>query len=187
MEEKTNSAEREFSSIDLVARKIDKIMGVIEDTIGFTCFTAMLLVVLYNIVMRYILKLPNNWGEETARYLFIVLSFAACSLCVREGSHLGVTVIHDKLTGKAQRVMEFVVDIISFATYVSLVFIMSSYVAVAVKSGQVTPSLRIPFYYLYAALEVSFIMCVIRSIMVIWNKYISKTHPLDAEFEEVMM
>lgn len=57
----------------------------------------MLFVGLYQVIGRYVLKISTPWTEELLRYLYVLLTYGACGLCVKQGSYIAITVISDRI------------------------------------------------------------------------------------------
>ncbi|MBS3918195.1 MAG: TRAP transporter small permease subunit [Deltaproteobacteria bacterium] len=58
---------------------------------------AMTVSVLLGVLFRYVLKAPLPWSEEMARYLMIWGVSLGASIAFREGSHVGITILVDRL------------------------------------------------------------------------------------------
>jgi len=76
-------------------QRCDNILSAAESWITVICFALMCLIVIIGIIMRFILKTPNPYGEEASRYLMVCGIFIGVSIGVRQRAHLGVTVIVD--------------------------------------------------------------------------------------------
>ena len=59
--------------------------------------TGMLAALLLQIVARYVMRIPFPWVEELARYLMIWTGFLGSSLAIRRGSHLGFSMLVERL------------------------------------------------------------------------------------------
>ena len=167
-----------FNAADRALLKIDKVFCYFENTFCISIFCIMVLTVLYNVTMRYVFKHPNAWGEELARYTFILLTYFGNIICVREYSHVGVEVLSDRLKGVPKFVDQLIIDFLSICGYTVLSYILFLYTKTAILSNQVTPAMRIPFPIIYGLICCAFVLCVIRALMMIWDRYISKTHPI---------
>ena len=65
---------------------------------------AMMLSLFWQVFTRFIIKVPATWTEEIARYTFIYMVMIGAALGVRHSAHFGVTMLSDKLHGKARLV-----------------------------------------------------------------------------------
>ena len=164
---------------------VDTKLSKVENALSMFLFIVMTVSVLINIVLRYIFKIPNLYGEEIARYAFILVVYMGCSICVKEDSHLGVEVFINKLKEKTRGTIRFIVDIVVTGTYVLLIYLFVKFALRSIRVFQVTPAMRIPFYWLHSIIAFCFVLCLVRSIMRLWDRYISTTHPLNKKEVEV--
>jgi TRAP-type C4-dicarboxylate transport system permease small subunit len=66
------------------------------------------LVVPWGVYTRYVLDSAASWPEPMAILLSIVLTFFGAAACYRSGTHMRVTVLRDRLQGRAQRAVDLV-------------------------------------------------------------------------------
>jgi TRAP-type C4-dicarboxylate transport system permease small subunit len=58
---------------------------------------AMVAVVSAQVVMRYVFNGSFDWADEVSRIAFVWTTFLAIPLGIREGAHVGITLLVDKL------------------------------------------------------------------------------------------
>jgi len=73
-------------------RKVDYV-----NIITVFAFIVMVIVVLLQVIFRYVMRISVPWTEEFARYLLILITFVGGALAVRDKQHISVTAIIDKL------------------------------------------------------------------------------------------
>lgn len=78
-------------------RKIDYV-----NIVNTLAFIVMAIVVLLQVIFRYVMRISVPWTEEFARYLLILITFVGGALAIRDKQHIAVTVILDKLPKKAR-------------------------------------------------------------------------------------
>ena len=151
------------------------ILDKIEANISFVCFSLMLIVVLIGVFLRYVIKVPNPWGEELSRYFMIYGIYIGIAMCVKQRAHIGVDVVINNLSGKPKKLVMIIGNIITIAAYI-LLTILSIQVALTIKnSGQVTASLRIPMYLLYLSIPLGFILSTIHGIELFIKDHVSNS------------
>lgn len=77
-----------------------KVLDVIEMTIRFISrvfIGAIVAVIFYAVVMRYIFHRPPAWSEELSRFIFIWMIMFSAVLVTREESHIQITFVLDLL------------------------------------------------------------------------------------------
>lgn len=77
-------------------RKVDYV-----NIITILAFIVMVIVVLLQVIFRYVMRISVPWTEEFARYLLILITFVGGALAIRDKQHIAVTAIIDKLPKKA--------------------------------------------------------------------------------------
>src|SRR5699024_5671688 len=75
-------------------------------------FMLMLLLVIMQVLYRYVLHIPIPWAEELARYLFTWLIFLGASITSANDEHLSIDVFQDLLPEKIKMYVKIIIDII---------------------------------------------------------------------------
>ena len=185
MKNATNHARHNTFAICI--KNIDKMLSFFEGLFTSIAMVAISITVLYNIVMRFILHMPNLYGEEICRYLFVVGVFTSISIGVRGRSHLGITFLVDILPPKFSRMIKILVALAIGALYVFLAYICLLYTISGYRMGQLSTNMRFPLWIPFAFMVIGFFLCAVRAFMLFWNDYIDKTHPLTEIEEEVLL
>ncbi|WP_093193972.1 TRAP transporter small permease [Salimicrobium halophilum] len=151
-----------------------KILKKIEEStiaLGLLAVTALLFV---NIILRYVFSANTTWAEEFIRYVMIWITFIGAGVCFRKGLHVGVDFVLDLLKGKAKKGLELFIALASVIFMVLLVWYSIQLVSFTRQTGQITPSLQIPLYYIYLAIPVgaalSLLHLSIRIVNILRNK-----------------
>lgn len=94
----------------------------IDDILAFLLFWALGGVTFLQFFTRYVLNDSVAWTEEIGRYLLMVLTFVGAAVVFRRRSNIAVTLFVDSLPGPFDRVVRFVVDVITVAFVALLVW-----------------------------------------------------------------
>ena len=78
-------------------RKVDYV-----NIVNTLVFIVMAIVILLQVIFRYVMRISVPWTEEFARYLLILITFVGGALAIRDKQHIAVTAILDKLPKKAR-------------------------------------------------------------------------------------
>ena len=160
---------------------IDKRLYYFECSVSLVCLIAMIFVVLYGIVMRFVFRAPNPYGEELSRYLMICFIYLGVSLNVRSKGHLAVEMIVDLLPTAGQKACKIVADIISILAYGAFTYLAYILIRNMLKVVQYSTQMRMPMWVIYMALLVGFALATLRSLLLFWNDYIAKNRVLGLE------
>jgi TRAP-type C4-dicarboxylate transport system permease small subunit len=126
--------------------------------------SAMTLVVGANIASRYLTGHSFAWADEVARYLMIWLTFTGAGLILRRGGHVAITRLQDALPDTGQRILRAalvagLLVFFGFMVHVGLQYAQR-------MQFQLSPALRIPFSYVYAAMPIGFGLLIVHLLII---------------------
>jgi TRAP-type C4-dicarboxylate transport system permease small subunit len=132
--------------------KISKLVNRCAELVLAVFLSALALVVFLQVVFRYVLHLPLFWTEETARYCLVWASFLGAGVALRNGQHIAVTILVDRLPAKVRVVLVRAAQL-SIAAIVVVIF-WGGIDLVQITQCQISPALRIPMCYPYLAIPI---------------------------------
>ena len=135
-----------------IVRGIHKVSGWL-DRIGagasFVMLAAMVIITGLQIVSRVFFT-ALSWSEEVARYLLVWSTFIGASCVYKHAGHISVTFVQGLLPGVGKKILEILVHLICGAFFAVLVYYGVIYAGK--QGGQLSPAIRVPMSYLYAAI-----------------------------------
>ncbi|MDL5363845.1 TRAP transporter small permease [Halalkalicoccus sp. NIPERK01] len=145
---------------------------------GFYIFLTLIIVL--EVFRRFALDSASLWGEETARFSFIYLTWIGASWGVRKRQHIRINIIHRYLSNRGVGIMYIISDI---AMLIFAYFSVSWFVPVlqtTAEQGAVTQALRVNQEYFMFAVLLGFILLTIRTIqMLVWDVHaVINDHPV---------
>ncbi len=131
--------------------------------------TICVILVNFNVIMRYVAHHPIQWSEEIVTSLFVWTVFIGSAYAYRMHAHLGVDIVVNHLHGKPKAIVSWIVTIIELAILVMVTIISAEYVyhLLYVRGNfkpAVTDVLRIPKAYTGIAVPIGFGLSTIYSI-----------------------
>jgi TRAP-type C4-dicarboxylate transport system permease small subunit len=72
------------------------------------------LVLTYSVVVRYVLRIPTDWQDETAVFLIVGTVFCCAAAVQARRGHVGIEAIAVLLSERANHIRMIVVDVLSF-------------------------------------------------------------------------
>lgn len=135
-------------------------------TATFCCalLTAMIILVVWQVVSRYVLNSPSTFTEETLRYGVIWLSLVGTAYVAGKNKHMAVDLLSERLTGNARKTLILVIQLF-FVVFGAAVLIKGGMKAVSIAAFQRSAVLQIPMGYVYGALPVSGVLMVIYGVL----------------------
>ena len=120
---------------------------------------AMAVIVMLQIIFRFVIFIPLPWSEELARYLMIWTGMVGSFVALREGRHIGVTMVVDRLPPRAAT---WVSVFVQAATILFLVILaQQGFALTLVNLNQLSPAMRIPMFYPYLAVPVGAALMIV--------------------------
>lgn len=112
--------------------------------------------VLWQVTARFVLGDPSTVTQDLARYLLIWLSILGASYVVGQRGHLALELLVENLSGRALRVVQFVIlgCVAAFALFVMVVGGLR-FVYIQATLGQTSPTLEWPLWTVYAVIPLS--------------------------------
>ena len=120
--------------------------------VGSLAFNVVL--VFFQVVMRYVFQNSLSWSEELARYIFHWQTWLGASYAVKEHRHLRVEMLADRFKGRARLVFELFVLVVWFGFSGFLAYQGYQMTSFLVQSGQTSAAMQIPISWAYASVPV---------------------------------
>ena len=106
-----------------ILKKLDKALIKIQEYCVILCVIAMVLLICWQVLCRYVLIIPTSYAEELCRLAIVWCIFVGSSLAMRNNDHMGV----DALLTRLPRTIRLVFHIIIYALIVVLAYVMVRY------------------------------------------------------------
>ena len=119
-------------------------------------------VVLLQVLMRYLFAYPNPWSEEVSRYCFIWLSLLGASLAVEHRAHFRFDQVTGKLAPRTKRAVE--TGARAVVLIFALLLIGTGIALMDLTMAERSPALNLPVALVYAAAPVSGALMVIHML-----------------------
>lgn len=123
---------------------------------------AILIILTYQVMARYILKTTPSWSEELSRYLFIWVIFLGASYAAQAASHIRIETLN-KAWPRAMRKPIMLIGTIVWIIF-NLVILYSSgvYTYKIFVSKQISIGVNINMGWAYLAIPVGYALMIIR-------------------------
>ena len=136
----------------------------------FTCLLliALVIVVLLQILYRYILAAPLSWSEEISRYLLVWISFFGAAVAIKHKGHFGLGFDELFFPSVLKVPISLLIDL-AMLGFVALVLIGQGIKFLAVGKSQGSPMLNLPMIYVYLAIPTSGLAMAYYLVKDIWR------------------
>jgi len=143
-------------------RALNRAIVGIETGVAGGLLIAVSVVVLLQVLMRYLFAQPNPWSEEVSRFCFIWLSLLGASLAVEKRSHFRFDQVMRKLAPRVGRAVEVAASAV--VVLFALLLIGTGIALMGLTIGERSAALNLPVALVYAAAPVSGVLMVIHML-----------------------
>jgi C4-dicarboxylate transporter DctQ subunit len=143
---------------------LDRILSRFEE-VATTAFISVAVVVTFvEVIYRYVFGGSLGWANEVTIIAVIWATLIGASLGVREGIHIGVDVVVERLPWALARVATMVALMASAAWVFAVGIWGVEFVRFQMRTNRLTPELEIPAWTTYAVVPLSMFMMTFRFV-----------------------
>jgi len=132
--------------------------------------SVMIVVVLFGVVNRFLLKLPISWTEEVSRFLMIWICMLGSTIAVKNGTHVAVLYFISKFREKGRQKIAF----INHLLIIAFLIIPSLYgIKLCIsQAGQLSPALRISMFYPFLSVPLGCIIMILHELALLKQAFL---------------
>lgn len=117
---------------------IDSISDSMAWLMKFFCY-ALVLIICYDVTMRYVFNAPTEWAFETAMMIGCTIYALAWTYTQRHNSHMRVDVIYARLSPRGKAIIDILGTVFVFLPLMAvLIQVSSTYALRAWKTGELS-------------------------------------------------
>ncbi len=140
-------------------RTLNRVLVALETLAAGALLVTVSVVVLLQVLMRYLFAYPNPWSEEVSRFCFIWLSLLGAALAVEYRAHFRFDQVTKGLAPRLRRAVETGARVV--VLIFALLLVGTGIVLMDLTAGERSAALNLPIALVYAAAPVSGLMMVI--------------------------
>lgn len=126
------------------------------------CIAVMSILVIAQVVLRYVFNDPLTWSEEMARILFIYLSFLGIGAAYGRRRHMFIDALIILLPARAKRAVEFAVAGLASAFLITVIGLTIRSMGDLHRMEIATPALEYPMIFVYMVIPVGLSALIIQ-------------------------
>ena len=153
-------------------QKVDKCLSMIENAVIILRLSAMFLILLAQVIMRYVFSRPLTWSEEAARFIFVYVSFIGISYAYRQKGHIRMEVVVNLFPQAVRRGLEVLINLGTIALFCYM--IPFSFRFIGIQAGVKATATHIPMSIVYTALPLGMALSCVRllisSLRIVWGE-----------------
>ncbi|MFQ3282769.1 TRAP transporter small permease [Reinekea sp.] len=139
-----------------------------EEIFASLAISVTVLMVIINVILRYVFGFVVPWSEELSVICFIWATYFGISSCYKHKLHMGVDVIITLLPEHAKRIFRLVIFTFLLILNVVLAYLSFDYTMLSTK---VTPVMGMSYFTINGVLVVCFSLMAIHTLIFIKDEY----------------
>ena len=117
--------------------------------LSMACIAIMTILVIAQVVLRYVFNDPLDWSEEMARIMFIYLAFIGIGAAYGRRRHMAIDALVILLPSRMKRAVEFSVVGIASVFLLAIIMITVRSMVELHRIDITTPALEYPMAFVY--------------------------------------
>lgn len=135
----------------------------IEKWLCVFLISIMLVVLTYQMFCR-LASVQNVWTDELGRYLYIWLVYLSAGLAMYYGQHIRIDILHKAWPKSIRKYVDYFGILVNIVFCGFILYGTTRYTFYVEGTNQVSGSIKIPMYLVYAAVNVGFLSIILRQI-----------------------
>lgn len=153
--------------------RLDKwIMSIITGLVGISVII-LTLVVFFQVIARYVLKMSVDGLQELPTFLLIFTVWLAAAMNARKkGGHIKLELIEIIIKNpKVIKAIEIFIDVLTIAALAIFAYLCLEYVQYGIETGEASIGLKMPMWWLTSVLLVGVVLMIIYNIMHVYKEF----------------
>ena len=155
-----------------VLNKIKRVFDKILEILGTACLGVMTVLVVYQVITRYVFNHPSGFSEVTAQYLFVWMIMFGSAYVYGSKEHLTIDILKDKFSPLVYMIVEIFTNICLFA-FIYIVCVKGGWKYTVGQKMQIDPTIHISMAVLYASVPftgvITLFYAVYNSVRAVFN------------------
>ena len=140
-------------------KKLKQMIDKAVEWFSIAMVIVMVLLVLWQIIARYLLNSPSSFSEALTRYLFVWLVLITSTYAFGSRDHMYISALNDRLRGKTRTVVNILIEILTIL-FAACVMVFGGSIITRMQMVSLDSSLHIPMGVVYAVIPVCGVITV---------------------------
>lgn len=145
-------------------KKIRQYFNKIEEVLAVSILFYMLLILTYQVMLRFIFKSSNAWSEETARYLFVWFVYVTASLAILRNAHIRIDAFLKVYPQRMMRAVVIAGHVLFLGYCLVIVWYSAAFTGQIMDTEQVSLGLGTPMWLVWISLPICHGLMAIRIV-----------------------
>ena len=140
-------------------KTLRKWINKVVEAFSVVIVAVMVLLVLWQVVARYLLNNPSTFTEALTRYLFVWLVLVSATYAFGSRDHMCISVLNARLKGRAKTAVNIAIEVLTIL-FAARVMIFGGSVITRMQMVSMDSSLHIPMGLVYSIIPICGVLTV---------------------------
>ena len=140
-------------------KKLKQMIDKAVEWFSIALVIVMVLLVLWQVIARYLLNSPSSVSEALTRYLFVWLVLITSTYAFGSREHMYISALNDRLRGKIRTVVNILIEVLTIL-FAACVMVFGGSIITRMQMVSLDSSLHIPMGVVYAVIPVCGVITV---------------------------
>jgi len=133
----------------------------------YTIYTYVIIIITFEVIRRFALDIPSRWGEETARLLYVYLTWIGASWGIRKRAHIRIDFVYDYLSERGKGMLYVLGDLSLIVFSVFMILWSLPQVESYLEFGARTQAGTVQVLFFFVAIPLAGGMMIIRALQML--------------------
>lgn len=143
---------------------LDKLMRILSAAMLFV----LTLLVVWQVITRYLLGSPSTWSEELSSYGFAWITLLGAAYVFGKREHMNIPVVVDRFSLETQKTLSIINEILVFI-FASVILVYGGIEIMNLTIEQMSSSLPFTMGYFYAIIPITGVFIMIYNVLNIYD------------------
>lgn len=136
----------------------------LEEYLLVVLMTLEVIIVFWQVLARFLLKVPSAWSEEIARYMFIWLVWVGAAYATKENKNVKIDLLSSKFTGTTKKVADILIAVMFLGLMLFMFYTSGKVMMTVYESRSVATGSHMPMWIAWLSLPLSMFLMMFRFI-----------------------
>lgn len=153
-----------------------------EKYLSFLFYFYLFSIIFVEVLRRYLFDSSSTWGEETAIYAFLWMTYIAAAKGVKDRTHLSISIVVRYFNKKARFLTLLLSDVLLLVLSVVILIFSLVTIKMTVEFGQQMLGVQLPMWLAMASIPFGWSLIIIRTVQrsLITIKRYMNNEPIDS-------
>lgn len=164
-----------------VVRQIDQVTGWLDEAVQrilIVVMAAIFVLMITQVLLRYVIHSPIIWIEEAAAYLLPLLALWGTAVCLRHGSHIKVDFILEAMPRRLRQIIS--IGILLLILYFALKLVQAGLVLMELGRNELAVSQAFSLYWPRLSIVIGGVLIMVQAVNQILREVVSPGAGLQA-------